>query len=142
MSNTDKTGQASKPAPSTTRRLVGNTLFVGGLVLCGGALVQPTYGAPSVLLTNGTTGGSSGTTSGVSSGETSGGSSGTTSGGSSGTTSGNGSSGTASGSTGVSGGIFGVLDDFVSRTLAFIGGLVSTFLGLVFGRRRGSGWFG
>jgi len=26
--------------------------------------------------------------------------------------------------------------------LAFIAGLVSTFLGLVFGRRRGSWWFG
>ena len=87
---------------------------------------------------------SSGTTwdSGGSSGTTSGASSGTTSGGSSGTTSGTGSSGTSSGSTGVSAGIFRVLSDFVSRTLAFIGGLVCTFLGLVFGRGRGSWWFG
>ena len=62
MSNSHRAARAPKPAPGTTRRIVGNTLFVGGLVLCGGALVQPAHDAPSVLLTNGTTGGSSGTT--------------------------------------------------------------------------------
>ena len=89
MSNSHRAARAPKPAPGTTRRIVGNTLFVGGLVLCGGALVQPANDAPSVLLTNGTT------TGGSSSDTTSGGSSGTTSsGGSSGTTSSGGSSGT------------------------------------------------
>ncbi len=57
MSNSHRAARAPKPEPGTTRRIVGNTLFIGGLVLCGGALVQPTQDAPSVLLTNGTTGG-------------------------------------------------------------------------------------
>ena len=57
MSNSHRAARAPKPAPGTTRRIVGNTLFIGGLVLCGGALVQPAQDAPSVLLTNGTTGG-------------------------------------------------------------------------------------
>src|SRR6476660_2509723 len=98
MSNSDKSGQASKPAPGTARRIVGNTLFVGGLVLCGGALVQPAQDAPSGLLTNGTTsGGSSGTSGSTSSCSDTGATERTTSGGSSGTTSGSTSSGTTSG---------------------------------------------
>src|SRR6478736_3746920 len=91
MSNSHRAARTPKPAPGTTRRIVGNTLFVGGLVLCGGALVQPAQDAPLVRLTNGTsTGGSSDPTSGASSGTSS-------SGGSSGTSSSGGSSGTTSG---------------------------------------------
>src|SRR4051794_35916174 len=110
MSEPDKTAQVPKSAPGTKRRIATNTLFIGGLVLCGGALVQPVQHAPSVLLINdtdrtGSSGTSSGGSSGTPSGESStGGSSGTS--GSSGETSSSGttgSSGTTSGESSTGG---------------------------------------
>jgi hypothetical protein len=163
----DQPGKHRQRSSSVLSRTVSAVLFAGGLAVCGGALYQPPEHAPTVQLTAGTSGSSSGASgsssgaSGSSSGASSGtngqtssssgasgntssstGASGNSSGASSGTSGASGSSSGASGS-GTSGGIGSFLRSLWSRTVAFIGGLISTFLGLLGlgSKGRGGWWF-
>ncbi|MDT5252886.1 MAG: hypothetical protein QOH07_1837 [Mycobacterium sp.] len=108
----------------TTQRKGSAVLFIGGLIVCGVTLLQPTELPLTVVLTDG----SCGTTS------SSGGSSGTTSGGTV----------TVAAAMGDCS-PFSFVANLISGTLTFLAGLFSTLLGL-FGLtsragRRGRGWF-
>ena len=131
----DAGNSAKRSSPSNTRRTVSAALLAGGLAVCGGAIFQPPEQSPTVQLTAGTSGSSSG---GASSSSGASGSSSGASGSSSGAS--GSSSGASSSSSG--GGIGGFLRSLVSRSVAFVGGLISTFLGLLgLGSRRRAGWF-